>query len=207
MSEQLKSSEHLRLFIAIPVPDTIKDRLCALQDDLKRLLPKTATRWTVREQIHLTLRFFGNVRTDDLERVQSALQNACKDAASFRVQVSSLGVFPEKRFPRVVWTGVRDDQNQLGALQRNIETATAQFGEKPDDRPFSAHLTLGRIKDIRPRDAAMLREFVSAQARRLFGEWDVGELELIRSELGSDGAKHSVVATYQLPRLGCDNSL
>src|SRR5437867_2972656 len=84
------------------IPDAIKDRLCDLQNELRGRLPKTAIRWTMCEQVHLTLRFFGNVRTEDLEHVQSTLQNACKDTVSFRLEVSGLGIFPEKRFPRII---------------------------------------------------------------------------------------------------------
>jgi len=194
--QQITPSQQLRLFVAVTVPDSIKDALCGVQRELQELLSKTTIRWTPREQIHLTLRFFGNVRSEDLDPVKSALQNVCKDTASFRLHAYGLGVFPEKRFPRVIWVGVRDDQNQIGTLQRKIETATAQFGEKPDDRPFSAHLSLGRVKDIRSREAP-LRDFVTARAKP-FGDWHVGEIELIRSELSYAGVKHSVVARYTL---------
>src|SRR6266704_284562 len=191
-------SDHLRLFVAIRVPDAIKNSLQKVQTELQGVVPEGSVRWTLRDQIHLTLRFFGNATNEDLDELKKVMQNACEGIAVFRLQAYGLGVFPEKRFPRVIWAAVRDDQNQLGASQQKICAATAQFGEKPDDTPFSGHLTLGRVKEIRSHDPDALRRFVAGEATRPYGEWPVDEVELLRSELGSAGAKHSVIATYSL---------
>ncbi len=190
--------EHFRLFVAISVPDAIKSTLQDVQVELQRRLPEGSIRWTPRDQIHLTLRFFGNVLVEYLADLKPRLEAACAISAPMRLRASGLGVFPERKPPRVLWVGVQDDLNQLAALQSAVVGATCDFGEKPDDRPFSAHLTLGRIKQLRPREGAALRQFIPREASRLCGEWAVNHLELIQSQLGPAGAKHSVIATYPL---------
>jgi 2'-5' RNA ligase len=189
--------DHLRLFVAIPLPEAIKKVLEDLQRQLQHVIPNAAIRWTAPEQIHLTLRFFGSVAAEQLEELKVGLQGACTGTAAFCLQARGLGVFPDKRRPKVIWVGVDDDKGQLAALQRKIQTATTHFGEKPDERPFSAHLTLGRIKELRPPEAAALRQFLES-ADRPCHEWLVRDIELLRSELGPAGAKHSVISSYSL---------
>src|SRR5690348_6948584 len=157
--------ERLRLFVAVPVPDPIKEAIAELQRKLQRLLPEAPIRWTDSRQIHLTVRFFGSVRSEQVNEIKEALATACKGRNAFGLKACGLGIFPDKRRPRVIWVGVQDGEGGLAALQEKIQTATAHFGEKPDERPFSAHLTLGRIKDIRPREAAALRQFIETEER------------------------------------------
>jgi 2'-5' RNA ligase len=189
----VSEAEVIRLFVAVPVPEAIKEQLQAVQRELQPMLRNASVRWTPAEQMHLTLRFFGNVETGRLEKLQTTLHNACEYASVLSLQARGLGLFPPKRAPRGIWVGVQDRQNQLGPLQKQIETTTADFGEKPEDREFSAHLTLGRIKEIRRAEERDLREFIMNQANRSRGEWEVHEIELVQSQLGSSGARHSVL--------------
>src|SRR5204863_746671 len=85
-----------------------------------------------------------------------------------------------------------------GPLQKTIQTATAGFGEKPDTREFSAHLTLGRIKEIRRAEERALREFIATYANRSCGEWTAREIELLQSQLGPSRANHSVLSQFSL---------
>jgi 2'-5' RNA ligase len=197
----VNEAETIRLFVAIPVPDAVKENLSTVQRELRQLVPEASIRWTPPEQIHLTLRFFGGVSSEALPELMGALDSACESSPPLDMQARGLGVFPPKRDPRVIWVGVHDGQNQLGSLQQRIENATAQFGEKPDEREFSAHLTLARIKHLRSHEVRTLREFITARADRACGEWPAGEIELIRSELGSGGARHSIISVYALRNL------
>src|ERR1051326_7978016 len=189
--------DRLRLFVAIHVPEAVKEKLREVQRELQKLLAKASVRWTPPEQIHLTLRFFGTVPIEDLPQLQTALANACVRIRPLELRACGLGAFPPKRAPPVLWAGVQDSTNQLLPLQKSIETATAQFGEKPEPRDFSAHLTLARIKEIHRAEEKALREFLPAQTNRLCGEWSVTKIELLQSHLGPSGAKHSVV--YRSP--------
>src|SRR4051812_44446480 len=190
--------DRLRLFVAIQVPESVKEKLREVQRELQRLLAKASVRWTVSEQIHLTLRFFGSVQTEHLLQLQTALANACAGTHRLELQARGLGGFPQKRAPRVVWAGVQDRTNQLAPIQKSIQTATAHLGEKPESRDFSAHLTLGRIKEIRRAEESALREFITNQTNLLCGEWPVTAIDLFQSQLGPSGAKHSVICNYPL---------
>ena len=193
----MEEPEHLRLFVAVPVPDAIKETIAELQRKLQRLLPEAPIRWTDSRQIHLTVRFFGNVKSEHVNEIREALATACDGTNAFGLKACGLGVFPDKRRPRVIWAGIEDGEGALAILQEKIRIATASFGERPDERPFSAHLTLGRIKDIRPREAAALRQFIETEDGPC-GEWQVREIELLRSELSSAGARHSVIGNFLL---------
>jgi 2'-5' RNA ligase len=188
----------LRLFLAIAVPETVKEKIHEVQRALQKLLAKAAVRWTPPEQIHLTLRFFGSVETKHLPQLQAAVANGCTGSPQLQLQACGLGVFPPKRAPRVVWVGVTDRANQLATLQKILATATADFGEPPEPRDFSAHLTLGRIKEIRRSEESALRAFIANQQNPACGEWTVTEVSLFQSQLGASGAKHSVISQYAL---------
>jgi 2'-5' RNA ligase len=197
-TEPSNEPDRLRLFVAIPVPGAIKEKLGAIQRELRKRLAKASVRWTPPEQIHLTLRFFGAVTLEHLPQLQTALTNACAGSSPLQLQASGLGAFPPKRALRVVWAGVQDLSNQLALLQKSIETATADFGERPEPRDFSAHLTLARVKEIPRAEERALREFIADQTHHLCREWSVTEIDLLKSQLGPSGARHSVVARYPL---------
>jgi 2'-5' RNA ligase len=188
----------MRLFVAVAVPADIKRSLAETQRELQKLLPQASIRWTPEEQVHLTLRFFGSVSCEQLDALQNALNGSCGKALPLNLQGRGLGVFPAKREPRIIWAGVHDSTPRLQTLYSGIQNVTEQFGQKPDARNFSAHLTLGRIKEIRSSEARGLREFIHTRISRAFGSWEVGAIELRQSFLGPTGAKHSVVSLHSL---------
>src|SRR5690242_19072251 len=100
--------EHLRPFIALSVPEAVKDEVERSRTELRRSLASSGIRWTTREQLHLTLRFLGNVEAHRVEALTEALRTASAIFASLQMRAAGLGFFPDARAPRVVWVGVRD---------------------------------------------------------------------------------------------------
>jgi RNA 2',3'-cyclic 3'-phosphodiesterase len=131
----------MRLFVAIDLPDTVKDQL----DTLSTRIP--TARWVKRQQMHLTLFFLGE--TDGIPDIKNAL--ASVKAPSFSLSLAGVGRFPQrqKQPPRVLWVGI-DAESALEQLHKKVTTVLAGLGFEPEDRPFSPHITLARLKTHEP---------------------------------------------------------
>jgi 2'-5' RNA ligase len=197
-SQPQEEQRPLRLFIAIRLPDQIQAALERAQTRLRSSLRQSSVRWTRPEQLHLTLRFLGNVEAHRVEALITAGQSACRDFAQLSLRVEEVGFFPNERFPRVIWAGVRDSGQQLGLLQTAVQTATQEFCSEPPDHRFQGHVTLGRIKDLKRAETAALVRAASALASERFGESTATEIELMRSQLSSSGAEHERLAGFLL---------
>jgi 2'-5' RNA ligase len=115
-----------------------------------------------------------------------------------RLRAEGVGFFPDARYPRVVWVGLRDEREDLARLQRSIEEAVQPFAaEKPENR-FTGHVTLGRIRGLKRPEAERLAQLAGKFEGKVFGEWTGTEVELVRSELLPSGARHTVLSTAPL---------
>jgi 2'-5' RNA ligase len=199
MSESEGSgTEHFRMFIAVAIPEEVKSEIAKTQDELKRVLAQSRVAWTKREQFHLTLKFLGDVEKGRVPSLIERVRETCGGFPAMRVRSEHVGFFPDARFPRVVWVKIQDAEEQLPRLQAAIEAATRDFTSKEPEKKFSGHVTLGRIKGIKHAQAKILAEQVSRMSARVFGEWMVEGIEVMRSELSSAGARHSCLASIPL---------
>jgi 2'-5' RNA ligase len=135
----------------------------------------------------------GNVAVDRIEALSDKLQLTCRDFAPMRVRAERIGFFPERGFPRVIWVSVCDERQQLIQLHRAIQIATLEFTSEPAENKFSGHITLGRAKKIRRKEADILTSFATRMRERSFGEWTADSVELLRSELLPEDAHHTVL--------------
>jgi 2'-5' RNA ligase len=190
--------EFHRLFVALAAPDAVKSEIEKAQNELRQALPDGSVRWTRPDHFHLTLRFLGNVAVERIDALSENLRIACRDFAPMKVRAERVGFFPERGFPRVIWVAVGEQNQELIRLHRAIQTSTTEFTSEPPENEFAGHITLGRAKKIRRREAETLTDFATRMRERIFGEWTVSSVELLRSELLPDGAHHTVVATIPL---------
>ncbi len=187
-----------RLFVAIAVPEEVKASILKTQESLRKLLPEPAARWTRPEQFHLTLRFLGNVEASQVKALEQALRGACAGFNALRLRAARIGFFPSARSPRVVWVGVADDQERLSGLWSVVQSATSAFTTAEPEEKFAGHITLARIKLIPPREARELAAQADQLAATVFGEWTATEVEIIWSQLSSQGARYNTVAAVPL---------
>ena len=192
------SPEKLRLFVAIPIPEPVRDEIIRVQRELQRLVPRNVARWTRSDQFHLTLRFLGDVPIDGAEKLKQSVGAVCRNARPLSLRAEGVGFFPNPRSPRVIWVGINDGEGQLVDLQRQIETAIGPFSTEPGERNFTGHVTLGRLKNPRPADTRDLAARAQSLEKWLFGEWPAHEIEIIRSELSPAGARHASLAAFRL---------
>ena len=188
-------SERLRLFVAIAIPERVRNEMTAVQRELKPLALGDV-RWTKAEQLHLTLKFLGNVPASSVEAVKESLAEACAATAPFHLQAEGIGFFPNERQPRVVWVGFEGGGNELAVLQMRVERRLAPFVEKPGEGKFLAHSTLGRFQKYRQYKSEKFLPRAIALRDHVFGEWRVGNVGLFRSELSPEGARHTEVAVF-----------
>ena len=188
----------IRAFLALPIPETVKAEIERAQDELRQALPKPCARWTRREQFHLTLCFLGNVATTRVPELTEAVGAACRGFPALKLRAERIGCFPDTRFPRVVWVWVHDDANQLAALQKAIAQAAEKFAASQLEKDFTGHATIARTHGIKRPHAQILANLAHRMSGRFFGEWTADKVELLRSELSADGARHSVVAIFPL---------
>jgi RNA 2',3'-cyclic 3'-phosphodiesterase len=188
----------LRLFVAIPVPAAIRNEMMRVQHELQPLAPRGVVRWTKPEQLHLTLRFLGDVSSDRVAALQESVRAVCAGGLVLHLRAQGIGSFPSARSPRVIWIGIRDGESRLGDLQRKIEAAVQPFTAEPGGERFAGHVTLGRFKQFRHLELKALTGHAEMMKTRMFGEWTAPEIELIRSELSPTGAHYTTLATFLL---------
>jgi 2'-5' RNA ligase len=181
-----------RLFIAFEVPEEIREAVLREVPRLKRT--GAEVRFAAKDHLHVTVRFLGEVPEGSIPEVSAMLGRACEESAPFGVEVRGLGTFGG-RAPRVVWAGVagisEPGARALHRLHRMVDEGARQLGFPSDRDGFSGHLTLGRVKS--PKKAPALLEAVRASQDRVFGRFQVGELVLFRSVLGSEGSVYTAL--------------
>ena len=196
----MPTAEMHRLFIAIPVPETVKDAIQKAQTELRAALSANMIRWTKREQFHLTLRFLGNVEASRLENLAAAVQDACGRFTVLWLRAERIGFFPAMRHPRVVWAWVHDAKEQLPLLQSAVQSAVADYTMEAPEERFTGHVTVGRAKTMTKGQADVLAKQALQMVTRCFGEWTADRVEIIRSEPSPAGSRYTTVATAQLAR-------
>ena len=198
MSPLPESATQVRLFVAITLPEKVQSEIEKAQSELRTGVGSKTVRWSRREQLHLTLRFLGNVDGGRVEPLKDALSRACRGFAPLRLRCEGIGFFPNNRAPRVVWAGIDDEQRQLTLLQSAVEAAVGSFSlEKPETR-FVGHVTLGRLNRVSRVEAQGLARLAAGMGAKFFGSWTGGEIELIRSELLPQGARYTALAAIAL---------
>ena len=174
-----------RLFTALDVPDDIAQSLLLLQAGVP------GARWQTREQLHLTLRFIGDVDGRDAAIVHDALSGI--EAPPFMLELHGTGAFGGRQ-PHALWAGVRPNEALLH-LQRKIETALQRAGLPADKQRYSPHVTLARLKDA---PVAKVMEYLSAHALYTSRPFAVSGYVLYSSVLTSDGSKYRAEEAYRL---------
>lgn len=176
----------MRLFIAIPMPEFVRNRLAELQQ------PVDGVRWQETEKLHLTLKFLGDTESDRAQKLQSALDTI--DLPSFSIWMNGLGYFPQKGQPRVLWVGVKKNE-PLKQLYSEIEDQCTNLGFDPEKRSFKPHITIGRIKSVSKDE---ISAFIDEHKQFGIPEVQVNEFVLFESKLHPDGAQHCRLKTFSL---------
>lgn len=183
----------LRSFVAVELPEEIKRKIADETSPLRRSGADVS--WVPAENLHVTLKFLGNIREQDVPVISASLHGVASAHGVFELTVRGAGAFPPKGRPRVVWAGLPGAQGLI-RLQGDVQAAMAALGFESDKRPYSAHITLGRVKSSRGGHA--LADGLVALDETLFGKIRVEGLSLMKSELSSAGAEYSRLKEFPL---------
>lgn len=187
-------NQTIRAFIAFPLPELITTRICDIQERLKSYgLP---VRWVKPENVHLTLKFLGEVSLSTITGIAEVIEDTVRDFSPLILFTKGLGVFPGIKKPRILWIGISGDIKPLSEIQANLETNMEIKGFAKENRPFKSHLTLGRVKgDIHPENLIdILRSFSDFSSE----PFEAKELVLYKSELKPSGALYTKLQTVYL---------
>ncbi len=154
-------------------------------------------RWVRAEQLHLTLKFLGEVAGERIAGLAAALDAGLGARPPFTVELRGAEAFPSARRPRVVWIGCAEGGERLGELAAGVEKALAPLGFPPEQRPFAAHLTVGRVR-VPPRDPAPLLRLLARAEEAAFGSFPVPAVALVRSDLFPSGPRYTILHETRL---------
>lgn len=197
------SSQNLRLFVAIELPAEVRQALAGVQQDLRKRLPPKSVRWTKPEGIHVTLKFLGNTPAESVEAIVQGLEAAAAGFPPFSFTVAGFGCFPNTRRPNVLWVGVPQVPKDLAGLQRATELQMRRLGYEKDQRPFSPHLTLGRVdRRISASERQALAQALAGVEVGQLGTIVAEEVVLFQSDLQPTGAVYTALARLQLGQFG-----
>ena len=175
-----------RLFVSIDLPQAVKRELAGI------CLGLPGARWVADEQIHLTLRFIGEVDGGLVQDIREGLAEI--HTSAFAMRLVGLGVFPPRRQPHVLWAGV-EPVEPVVALRNRVESLLVGLGFAPEGRKFLPHVTMARLRDT---PVARLTDYLAGNALFASSEFEVDAFHLYSSVLTSKGAIHQIEASYPL---------
>jgi len=188
----------LRSFVAVELPAEIQSAIANSTALLQKELPKPLIRWVAPNNIHLTLKFLGDISPANLERLVDELKVEALDHETFTLSVSGLGAFPTPNQARTLWIGI-DAPFPLIALVRGVETVAARWGYALENRPFSPHLTIGRVgQKVSGNDRTRIRTALERTTVDDLGTLNVNALHVFKSDLQPGGPVYSLLYTLPL---------
>lgn len=190
--------EQVRCFIAIELPDEIKRGLKELQAQLKSG-GQAPVKWGDPDNIHLTLKFLGNVAIDKTGEITASMTKAVQGVSPFQLEVKELGVFPNPRRVQIIWVGVSGEVDKLASLQQRLESNLEGLGFVPEGRRFTPHLTLARLRDrATPDERERLGQLIADTEFDAAFSFPVEAINLMKSQLTREGPIYSRISSVEL---------
>jgi 2'-5' RNA ligase len=185
----------IRAFIAVDLPGDVQECLSSISNQLKEQMGSVPIRWVSPENIHLTLKFLGDVSLNNISVLTEVLSIETAAIKPMVISVGGIGAYPKIRSPRVVWVGIEAPQ-EMYSLQRSIDTQLNRIGYAPDKRKFSPHLTLGRVsRNATPPEVRAIGDVLASQKIGYLGIARIQGIHLYRSDLKPSGAVYSKLFT------------
>jgi len=192
----MKPQKDWRVFCAVELPEEVRARLEDHVGRLRKEVPEATASWSRVENIHLTLKFFGNVAVDRTPVISDAASRTAREFPVFRIGIGGTGVFPKPSRAQVLWIGVNDPSGNLSALQKRFDDECLADGFSKEDRAYRPHLTIARL-----RNPGGARRLADAHLNMTFANIDVPitDLVIFRSELSPKGSKYTALSHHHLP--------
>lgn len=187
----------IRCFIAVPLPESVKIHIHKIQENICSLGLKM--RWIKPENIHLTLKFLGDIPFSDIDAVYRAMAQTSESFKPLTLGIKGIGVFPSIKNPRILWMGMKEETHTLIQLQQSLENNLIHLGFQKEKRSFKAHLTIARIKNrIFPKD---LLEVIEKYKKFELEPFIANDIILYKSVLKPTGAVYTKLKTITLSEI------
>ncbi|HJU53348.1 MAG TPA: RNA 2',3'-cyclic phosphodiesterase [Pyrinomonadaceae bacterium] len=191
----LRPHPFVRVFCAVELPTEARERAAEHAARLRERFSEVRASWPRAENLHLTLKFLGEIEEGRVEALSKAAERAARLSRPFKLSIEGAGAFPRRGVPRVLWLGVTDSSSGLARLQNHLEDECEREGFEREERSFHPHLTLARL---RAQQGA--RALAQSHQETGFGsiEFPVTELVVMRSELGPGGSRYTTLSRHEL---------
>jgi len=185
----------LRCFIAIEIPETIKKSIAVIIDNLKK--SDSDVKWVSEENIHITLQFLGETEESLISDIKDALYKILAPYSPFYIKIADVGCFPSGKRPRVIWVGMEECKSLVN-LYEDISNEMVKFGYQKEERGFTPHVTIGRVKSSRNMRELLIR--LDELKVTDFPDFEAQNIKLMKSELKPSGAKYYSLAEIPFGR-------
>jgi len=189
----------MRSFIAINLDDSLRNEIDRATAGLKS--GNCDVKWVPPANLHITLKFLGEIPEDTVTELKETLLSIASHHESFAFNLKGVGIFPDKKRPRVIWIDLLESE-KLIKLQKEVENSLLTIGFNKEDRPFSPHLTIGRIRSSAGKES--LLRAVETLKDKDFGNIGVNKVSLMKSDLKPGGAQYTTIAEFALKRRSND---
>jgi len=186
----------MRTFIALPLPEKIKDYLCGLQDRLKKT--GADVKWVNPKNIHLTLKFLGEINPEQTKELEVFFEKIAAGVSAYTISIGGIGAFPKIQSPRTIWVGIEKGKEETRDLASRLEEKVSTIGIPKEERPYSCHLTIGRTKSSLNRSKLIqgLNDLLKDPISSL--EFPVNRIILFKSTLTPGGPIYEVLKEANL---------
>lgn len=191
-------TETVRVFVAVGISVEAREQLIGAVERIRQDIPQ-GIQWANPDGMHLTLKFLGNIPSANVSPLLECVGELASANRGFGLKLTGLGMFPNRRKPRVLWAGVGGDLDALSSLQQAAEDAINALGYPPEQRPFRPHITLGRPRrSASDPQLARIGAVVSGLTPPPPVHWQVDCVDVMRSELHPSGARYTVLGSGRL---------
>ena len=187
----------MRTFVGVDIGESIREEIQAIRSRLGQA--GADVKWVEQNNTHLTMKFIGEIGPDQVRAVSRALEDAARGCEPFKIEIRGVGTFPRRR-PRVLWVGIENPSGALARLHKAIENALAELGIEKENRKFSPHITLGRVRS--GKKVPQLLDALDAEQPAELGGARVESLILFESKLTPKGPRYTRLAEAILPKKG-----
>jgi len=186
--------ERTRTFIAVNLNKEIREHLASLQNILN--IPETKIKWVEKDNLHLTMKFLGYISLEQTQLIKSELKEISNRCSPIIIKLSSnIGIFPTYKMPRIIWVGIKEGTNDLKEIYNSIENNLSNKGFPRENKDFSSHITIGRVKFIRDK-ANFIQILKRIEVNNLTHE--VNSIDLMESKLTPNGPIYNIAARFPL---------
>lgn len=191
-------AENVRVFVSVGLSAEARESLTDAVERIRADIPG-GIQWAKPDGMHITLKFLGNIPSAKVSPLLECVGEVACANRGFGLKLIGLGMFPNRRKPRVLWAGVGGDLDALSSLQQAAEDAINGLGYPPEQRPFRPHITLGRPRrSVSDAQLARIGAVVSGLAPPQPVDWQVDSVDVMRSELHPSGARYTLLGSGHL---------